>query len=255
MVEENTSIVDAPAANWGDGISEGNRVGVTDKYESLDGLAGGYRELVSKMGSRVDIPNDETSAENRSAFYQKLGMPGDVSGYTKPTMAEGMALDEDFFGDMAGIAHSEGVSDKQFSAFVNRVIERQAKAEEIQVAEDKRINEEAATKLHEDWGVDYDKNVEVSKRALRELVPDDIKEAFTNILVDNNLDNNPVFIKVMNSIGAKMLDDTLVKGSPPKEEAGFVPKFPQSADMYATMEGEEGVKSRAYFEAQGHVYP
>ncbi len=250
MADE-TSIVDAP---WTEGISEENLASVS-KYESKDALAGGYRELVSKMGTQVEMPTDETSAENRSAFYQKLGMPGDVSGYTKPTIAEGLSLDEEFFGDMAGIAHAEGVSDKQFSAFVNRVIERQVKAAELQVAEETRINEEAVKKLHEDWGVDYDKNVEVSKRALKELVPDEMKEAFTDILVDNNLDNNPVFIKVMNSIGAKMLDDTLVKGSLPKEESGFVPKFPKSAEMYAGMEGDEGVKSRKYFEDRGHVYP
>lgn len=251
MAEE-TSIVDAP---WTEGITAENLEGVS-KYESKDALAKGYNDLVSKMGTRVEMPTDETTPENRSAFYQKLGMPGDVSGYTKPTVAEGMAIDEEFFGDMASIAHAEGVSDKQFSAFVNRVLERQMKAEEIQAAEDKRINEEAVTKLHEDWGVDYDKNVEVSKRALRELVPDEIKEAFTNILVDNNLDNNPIFIKVMNSIGAKMLDDTLVKGSLiEKKGDGFVPKFPKSPEMYATMEGEEGTKARAYFEAKGHVYP
>ena len=253
MAETDTSIVET---SWSDSIAEGNRAGIADKYTSLDAFAAGHKELASMMGTAVQIPNDETTPEKRSAFYQKIGMPGDVSGYTKPTIAEGLSLDEEFFGDMAGIAHAEGVSDKQFSAFVNRVIERQVKAAELQAAEDKRINEDATKKLHEDWGVDYDKNVEVSKRALKELVPDDMKEAFTDILVDNNLDNNPVFIKVMNSIGAKMLDDTLVKGSLAEEaEDGYQPKFPKSAELYATMEGEEGVKAREWFtRVKGHKY-
>ena len=256
MADE-TSIVDAP---WTEGISEENLASVS-KYESKDALAGGYRELVSKMGTQVEMPTDETSAENRSAFYQKLGMPGDVSGYTRPTLPEGKALDQEFYDDMAGIAHQHGASDTLFSAMVNRVIERQVIAEELKekqkIETSNKMAEETTRRLHEDWPDEalFDRNMTTASRVWVEHCPDEYKEEFAALLEEHDLDNNYIFQKVSLAMGEKTMDDTLVKGSPAKEEPGFVPKFPKSAEMYATMEGDEGVKSRKYFEDKGHVYP
>ncbi len=250
MAESEVSIVDAP---WTEGIAEENMAAVS-KYENLGEFAKGHTHLVSKIGTMVSMPNAETPAEERSAFYQKLGMPGDVSGYSKPEMAEGSTLDEEFFGDMAGIAHAEGVSDKQFGAFVNRVIERQTAAAELKIKDDNRIAEESMNALRGEWKADFDKKVETSKRALRELAPDEIKEELAGILKGFNLDNNVLFIKLFQSIGAKMLDDNLVKGTSEKEKDTYKPEFGKSAEMYQYGEDDESKRARAYFEAQGHVY-
>ncbi len=260
MAETETSIVET--ANWGEGISEANKVGITDKYESIDGLAGGYRELVSKMGTRVEMPTDETSAENRSAFYQKLGMPGDVSGYTRPTLPEGKALDQEFYDDMAGIAHQHGASDTLFSAMVNRVIERQVIAEELKekqkIETSNKMAEETTRRLHEDWPDEamFDKNMTTASRVWVEHCPEEFKEEFAALLKEYDLDNNYIFQKVSLAMGEKTMDDTLVKGSLPKEkDDGYQPKFPKSAELYATMEGEEGVKAREWFtRVKGHKY-
>ena len=104
--------------------------------------------------------------------------------------------------------------------------------------------------LQKDWVGDYDKNLEVSKRTLRELVPDDLKEPLVELMKEKNLDNNIVWIKALQSIGAKMLDDTYVKGDPPKGDKGdvdYIPKYINSPEQYKNDETEEGAKARAWF--------
>ncbi len=68
--------------------------------------------------------------------------------------------------------------------------------------------------------------------------------------------NEPEFIKMMRDIGKKNMDDTFVKGDGQVEKPkdNYEPNSPNSPQMYATMDGEEGVKARAFFRVKGHKY-
>ena len=239
--------------SWMEGISEENREGVKD-FTSRDALAKGYGALFQKMGGQVKMPDDQTSDEDRSAFYQKLGRPEKADGYSRPDLAEGEQFDEAFLTEMAAVAHAEGISDKQFRSLIDRYIAREGQVAEAKVASENAETDAVQKQLHEEWGGDYEKNLEISKRALRELVPADMKDAFVALIVDKNLDNNFLFIKAFHSVGSKMMDDTLVKGELPKAEPGYKPANVNSPEMYANGESEECIKARAYFTARGHVY-
>ncbi len=252
MVEDGLLTADT-ATTWRDGISEENRSGVSD-FESVDALAKGYGELFRKMGGQIKMPDDKSSDEDRSAFYQKLGRPETAADYTRPEISKGQEFDEAFLSEMAAVAHAEGVSDKQFMSFIDKYIGLQGQAAEAKVVAENAEADATQKQLHEEWGADYDKNMEISKRALRELVPVDMKDAFVAVMSEKNLDNNLLFIKAFHFIGSKVMDDTLVKGELPKPEEGFVPVNIKSPEMYATGEDEYSVKARAYFVAHGHVY-
>lgn len=251
MVEDGLLTADAPV--WTDGIAEENRDGVKD-FTSVDALAKGYGALYAKMGSQVKMPDDTTTDDERSAFYQKLGRPEKADGYTRPELGDGEQFDEAFLTEMAAVAHAEGVSDKQFGGFIERYIAYQAKSAEAKVATENAEADATQKQLHEEWAGNYDKNLEISKRALRELVPADMKDAFVELITEKNLDNNFLFIKAFHSVGAKIMDDTLVKGELPKAEPGYVPQYPDSPEMYRGGDSEDSKKARAYFEARGYKY-
>ena len=247
-------LLTADTATWRDGISEENRSGVSD-FESVDALAKGYGELFSKMGGQIKMPDDKSSDEDRSAFYQKLGRPEKPDGYSRPELSEGQEFDEAFLSEMAAVAHAEGVSDKQFMSFIDKYIGLQSQAAEAKVNAENAESDATQKQLHEEWGGDYDKNLEISKRALRELVPVDMKDAFVAVMSEKNLDNNLLFIKAFHSIGSKMMDDTLVKGSPLKPKEGYTPQYPDSPEMYANGEDEDSVRAREWFVAtKGYKY-
>jgi hypothetical protein len=244
---------EAPATSWTESVTEEFRGGVS-KFGDINALAKGYTELESSMGSRIKMPGDDATDEERGAFYQKLGRPDEATGYSRPELTEGQTFDEDFMAKMSAVAHQNGVSDKQFGKFIEETLIIQGQAEEAKVQAENMEAETTQAELHKEWAGDYDKNLEMSKRALRELVPADMSESFVSIMTEKNLDNNITFIKAFQAIGAQMLDDTLVKGTLPKGKEGYVPSNQNSPEMYAFGDSEECVNARAYFESKGHKY-
>ncbi len=246
--------VDQTTTNWKEGIAD-EHLSAVSGFQSKAELAKGYSELFTKMGSSTKIPTADSPAEEVSAFYKQLGRPDTADGYKVPELEEGQEVNKEFFGSMATAAHEIGMSNSQFDKIVGRYVEYEKQVREAEIVEFNRYREEADRKLHEELGADYDKDIELSKRAYTEYASDELKELLTT---DKwvGLRNEPSFIKMMIEIGKKNMDDTFVKGDgqgdAPKND--YVPASPNSPTMYNNMETEDGAKARAYFRAKGHVY-
>ncbi len=215
-------------------------------------LATSYLEQEKMNSGRVKIPVDTDSAETKSAFYQKLGRPDNVEGYNLPQLPEGQEYDTELIGTMRGIAFESGVSDSQFGGLVAKFVEAQGAAVATKLAEQNREAEATISELQTEWGQDYDKNIEVSRRALKELIPEGMDEnALIALIEEKNLDNNKNFVKFLQNIGAKILDDNYVKGERVQEKVNdYIPKYVNSPSMYKNDETEEGLRARNYFKAK-----
>jgi hypothetical protein len=234
-----------------------------ERFKDVSGLAKSYFELESSQGGRVKMLDENSTPEEKSAFYQKMGTPAEAGGYTRPEILEGETFNEDFFNRMTAVAHKEGASDGLFSALTGEfnTIQKEAEAA-AKVAEDaeyERHITESDRLLHEDteFGGEYDKNVELSKRAYTEYFDEDFRA-----LLDpetgkyKSMRNEPGFIKAMAKIAKAQMDDTFIKGEGPVAPAkdDFVPSAPNSPEMYRNGEDEESIKSRAYFTKAGFIY-
>jgi len=252
MAEQDT-LSETGTTDWKEGIAE-EHISAVSAFQSKAELAKGYSELFSKMGSSTKIPTADSPAEEVSAFYKQLGRPDTVEGYKVPVLDEGQEVNKEFFNEMAAGAHEAGMSGVQFDKIVDRYVEFEKQIKEAEVVEFNRYREEADRKLHEDYGVDYDKNIELSKRAYTEYAGDDLKELLaTDKFI--GLMNEPAFIDMLVEIGKKNMDDTFIPGEGPVgKKDDYVPNSPNSPSMYANMDGEEGVKARAYFRSKGHQY-
>ncbi len=250
IVQETTQ----EATVWNSGVAEEHKSSIS-AFADVPGLAKGYSELFAKMGSSVNIPTEESSAEDKSSFYRKLGRPDTPEGYKIPTVAEGQEVNKEFFGGMAAVAHESGMSGSQFDKMVGRYMDFEAKVKEAETAEFNRYREESDRKLHETYGADYDANIELSKRAYTEYANDDLKELLSTDKYAS-LMNEPAFIDMMVGIGKKNMDDTFVKGEGQVEvqKDNYVPGSPNSPEMYAYGEDDESKKARNFFRAKGHIY-
>lgn len=246
--------VEAPT-DWRSGISEQNRSAVA-KFTDLDSLAKGYGELQSAYGGTVKIPTEQSTPEDVSSFYTRCGRPDTSDGYNRPQLPEGKEYDEALVGGIQTAAFELGISDKQFGGLIDRYLAIEGQKAEEKAAEGARVAEETDAALRKLWHVEYDKNLEVARRAMRELVKDDLGEQFKAVIEDSGLGDNAVFIQGFKEIGSKILSDSLVTSDStgPVVEADFVPSHPNSPEMYRNADDEEGKKSRAYFEKRGHVY-
>jgi len=251
----------ASGENWKDSVAKEVRFSAdgNDKlarFENPGSLAMSYLEMEKMASGKVKLPTDASAPEDVSAFYQKLGRPDSAEGYTLPQLAEGQVFDEAFLGEMRTVAHEAGVTDKQFGGLLAKYIGIQAQTQEAQLAADNAEAETTTQALQKEWVGDYDKNLEISKRALRELVPDEMKDQLVGLMTEKNLDNNVLFIKFLHSVGAKTLDDSYVKGDKiPEKKDDYQPKYINSPEQYRNDETEEGAKARTWFTTnKGFVY-
>jgi hypothetical protein len=218
-------------------------------------MATSYLELQNLDSGKVKMPTDASTPEERSAFYQKAGRPDNVEGYTLPQLAEGQEYDKDLVSAMQAVAFDSGVSNKQFEGLVTKFVESQGLAAEAQLVAQNAEAEATVKDLQSEWGGEYEKNLEVSKRALRELVPDNMKDDLINLITEKNLDNNKLFVKFLQSVGSKTLDDTFVKGEKVQEKVDdYVPRYRNSPEMYRNGDDEEAQKGRAWHTKQGFIY-
>ena len=224
-------------------------------WKSADDAIQSYRNLEKMDSGKIKMPTTDSPEAEVSAFYKQLGRPDTADGYKVPVVGEGQEVNKEFFGGMAVAAHEAGMSSDGFDKLVSRYIDYENQVKEAEVVEFNRYREEADRKLHEDYGADYDKNIELSKRAYTEYASDELKELLGTDKWKGML-NEPAFIGMMVEIGKKNMDDTFVKGDgqveKPKDD--YAPSSPNSPTMYETMDGEEGAKARAYFRVKGHVY-
>jgi hypothetical protein len=224
---------------------ESNAELVTNKgWKTPNDAVKSYSELEKSMGGRVKIPTDESSAEERNAFYQKTGRPDNPDGYT-PEIPEAM----------------EEFRDEGMEAFVRQALfdggaSKQAGENLIQGYYNKLNADMAAAKiagekqLHEEFGADYDANITIADRYFSSADPE-----YIALMKRAQLLSNPIFIKHNLEKGKQTMSDTLVTGQTANsDDKGYKPQYTKDPSFYANGEDEESKKARAWFEARGHTY-
>jgi hypothetical protein len=203
-----------------------------------------YTELEKTFSGRVKMPTPESSAEEIRAFYQKTGCPENPDGYEIPNIEGAEAFrDEATEKELAGIAHEMGVSKQAFEAIVGKYYDHMA----TQMVKSREASESA---LKEEFGDKYEEQLTVAQRFAQSRSPE-----FMELMETTGLGNNPVIIKEFIDMGKATMADTLIKGNVANsDEAGYVPYYKDSPEMYQSGEDEESKKARAWFEAKGHKY-
>jgi hypothetical protein len=256
--QDGSLLADPPAAgNW---YSDEYAELVTQQgWKGAGDVLRDYNELNKSASGKVKLPTDESSAEEISAFYDKIGRPKTPNAQgensyeiERPKMPEGMTYDEDFEKAMCSIAHEAGISKSAMQKLVKAYNEYQVEQYNTLTAELTKTYDEGQNALKSEWKDKYDTNLKVAQRACRELGGED----FVQLLETNKLGNNPVFIKTFHNIGLKILNDTLIQGTQGGGERkdDWKPAYPDSPEMYATDTSPEGEKARLWFTQRGHIY-
>ena len=167
----------APAESWHAAIDEATRGWASSRGYKLDdptevarnALQGHYNaeKLIGldRAGRTIVLPKDDAPAEERDAFYTKLGRPSTPGEYNLPEDLKSDPVATAF----AEAAHQQGYTQQQFSQALEFV---QAKAGELQAAQQAEIeakNAAALEGLRKEWGQEFELRTEAARRAVREL--------------------------------------------------------------------------------------
>ena len=173
-------------------------------FDSVDKLAKSYTHLVKKMG----VPAEQLlrlpgAGEPMDDVYNALGRPEthehyDMSDYAPETT-------ENF----RQLAHEIGLNNDQANALFNAYVDSIAGQEESESEAFDQFEVENTQALQKEWGGDFDKNVELARRAFMNFATPEAVE----IMEQTGLGNHPEILKVFSRVGELLQEDSVLPGS------------------------------------------
>ena len=188
------------------------------KFKSFDDAVKAAMELESKLGSVGAVPGENASPEEKAAFEleqdRKRGVPEKPEEY-KLERVEGIEYDETADGEFRELAKKLRLTQEQAAgifeyagqkslAIQQSIAEQEAQAKAAKVEEYKST--EAA--FRKEWGADFDKNLEITKRGFSTFVPPE----FSQRIQKAGLGNDPDFLKLVYALGRTVQESPGVNG-------------------------------------------
>ena len=173
---------------------------VIQSYTNLEKLLG-----ADKAGRGVVLPKEDADASEWNQVYDKLGRPKSPADYKLP-VPEGET--GQFAEVAAGKFHELGLTAKQAQGLAEWY---NAQAQEMQSSQFNQLaqnSEQEMSSLQQEWGKEYDANIEAARRATRQFG----LEAPTLEKIENAIGTKEM-LQLFAKIGKGVGEDSFVDGS------------------------------------------
>ena len=199
-------------AEWHEQLSDEYRGNESlSNIPDIDTLAKSYLDAQQHIGGSIRIPSEDAGQEDWAAFNQKLSdqvptlinLPADeaeahaalLARLGRPDTAEGYTQ-EGMNDDFRNWAFENGFTNKQIASLLER---NQGDLEAANTASAEAARE-AFDGLKQEWGFAYDKNLASANKAIEAYAD----ESAVQYIMDNKLNENAAFIKMMANIGGQL---------------------------------------------------
>ena len=198
----------APAGGakpWYDGAPQDVAAFVQTKgWDNPMKVVDSYRNLEKMLGAdKIALPGKDAKPEDWAQVWNKLGRPEAPDKYQFPKV-EGVEMDKGKMEAVAKLMHETGVTqaqaEKLFGWYAGDV--KNAMDTHKQTEETRKL--QATEALKGEWKDKFDAQLDLAKRAFNSFADDKLKE----FVASSGLGDNPDFIKLMNRIGAGMMEDS-----------------------------------------------
>lgn len=204
----------APAENWRETIPQDVRdFGTFKDFKSPADLGKSWMSMTQMINDRPAIPNENSTPEQRDAFYKKFGRPDEASGYTLSEgtkLPEGVTIPDTILDGARTKMHELGLNASQGTALLDwyHGVVSDGAAEQRTADEGKAAEQQQ--KISEAFGDKTEQTVDIAKAALKKFATDD----FISYLEESGLGNDVEMIRFMHSMGQKVLDDDRLHAGP-----------------------------------------
>ncbi len=210
------------------------------KYKSLDEYVKGNRELVKMIGKdKVVVPTENSTQEEKDAFYTKMGRPEEAAAYTTPTIdapAEVQMTDSSVDAFKAK-AFELGLSQSQYEQLYSLQSELSKQSFDAEVVKNNDLAKTTETALRSEYGAAYETKVETAQNVINKyFAKEKMHPAFSV------LSNDKGFVRAMSSIGESLGEDT-IKG----EAKGTLTPDAAQLEMNQIL-GDNHSMSKAYYD-------
>jgi hypothetical protein len=191
--------------------------GTNDLGKAFVELGATNATLKGDLEGKVKIPDENSTDEERSAFFKALGRPDKSEEYVinRPEeMPPGMTYDEAFEKDFRTIVHDLGLNQKQSAGMAKMFMEYEVNRHKGLLADMKESREKAVETLKKDWPGDYyEKNGAQAKRAMLKFgevakIPD-----FQKWMDETGFGDVPEVIRLFHAAFGAIGDDYFIPAS------------------------------------------
>lgn len=198
--------------DWAGALGEGGKdflpVVQTKGWKGPADAVKSYTELEKTLGAdRIVLPGKDAKPEDWEAVYGKLGRPAKAEdyGFKAPQGIPEGIYDPKFASWAQTAFHRAGLSARQAQAVHDEFVKMSVEGHNARVGEIKAKGDAGEAELRKEWGGDYDKHVEMAKRARKALdVSDDDLSAIEGAI------GLPKLLKMFAKLGGRMGEDTAV---------------------------------------------
>lgn len=197
---------------------------------NFETLVKNYVNAQSKLGSSVSLPGEGATQEQVDEFYQKIGCPADIEGYTAHFTEQGLNTDNPDTMSIIETAKQIGVNPTQIAHLFRKVAELEG-GDETQLEVEYQQNMETVTlALRDEWGAAFDNQLGIAKQVVASY------PGLAEGLQRTGAGNDPQVIKAFASIGHALanggfIDGTAV-GSMSKDDAVSAATTIMQSDAY-----------------------
>jgi len=173
-------------------------------------LAKGYVEAQKSFGSRIPIPTESDTPQERdrklNEAWGKLGRPPTPEDYGigEPQLAEDVPWNMDVQREFLGQAHTLGLSKDQAEGVLEWYVDQVSQASLHSKQESGKVEET----LRSEWGRAYDRNKAFAQRAVEAIGGPKLKEYFNASGRGNDIE----LVKAFSRMGKMLAEAQMISG-------------------------------------------
>lgn len=213
--EPTAQTLEPSAADWRALLKDAEAKKQAERFNSLDEVFKSNAEFRKQLSSRIAVPGKDADEKEVAKFRKALGVPDTAEGYDLK-LPDGVELDEtgqalaDAFKE---IAHGAHMSNEAYNQAVQKWQEFTDQAVNEMQAQMERQREEAESELRKEWGKDYDGNLNVANRAIKQFAGDEMVEFLngTELKDGGVLGNHPAMVRLFAKLGRQMSEDGVIQ--------------------------------------------
>ena len=191
--------------NWKAGLGDLANDPSLGAINDIPSLAKSFIHAQKMVGKdKIVIPDKFATPEDwKNNVWKKLGLPESADKYEFKA-PEG--ADPAFISKFKEFALQKGILPNQAEALFDFYSGYTKEVMGTQEAENKRLFEESASKLKQEFGAAYEKKLGVASGLFNQIADDDLK----NLFKETGLGNNPLVIKMFAKMAEQLGEDKFV---------------------------------------------
>jgi len=197
-------------SSWKESISEEFRTDPSiEKFTEIDALAKSYINATKMIGQdKIVIPTNNSTEDQWSEVYQKLGRPESADKYQLDVKSEAVPIDKNAVKQFAENAHKLGLNNKQAQGILEFYKNNMEGTVQQSKIDTETAQVQAEQQLRQEWGRDFEGKVKQAGALAKANINPEVLDM--ELKDGTRVGDHPEIIKGFAKIASMMSEDKII---------------------------------------------